>query len=97
MINKMINIKDNINQINTRNKSHKKAKVSPSPTPTLTPISKKRNYGCNRTKIKNKIRGTTKKGDDSANQEMENRMKRMKEERDADIQKLTGNRPPMSY
>ena len=62
MINKMINIKDNINQINTRNKSHKKAKVSPSPTPTptLTPISKKRNYGCNRTKIKNKIIGTTK-------------------------------------
>ena len=43
------------------------------------------------------IRGTTKKSDDSANQEMENRMKRMKEERDADIQKLTGNRPPMSY
>ena len=43
------------------------------------------------------IRGTTKKSDDFANQEMENRMKRMKEERDADIKKLTGNRPPMSY
>ena len=43
------------------------------------------------------IRGSTKKSDDSANQEMENRMKRMKEERDADIKKLTGNRPPMSY
>ena len=43
------------------------------------------------------IRGTTKKSDDSANQEMENRMKRMKEERDADIKKLTGNRPPMSF
>ena len=41
MINKMINIKDNINQINTRNKSHKKAKVSPSPTPNPTPTSKK--------------------------------------------------------
>jgi hypothetical protein len=43
------------------------------------------------------IRGTTKKSDDSANQEMEARMKRMQEERDADIKKLTGNRPPMSY
>ena len=43
------------------------------------------------------IRGTTKKSDDFANQEMENRMKRMKEERHADIKKLTGNRPPMSY
>ncbi len=43
------------------------------------------------------IRGSTKKSDDSANQEMENRLKRMQEERDADIKKLTGNRPPMSY
>jgi hypothetical protein len=43
------------------------------------------------------IRGTTKKSDDSANQEMESRLKRMQEERDADIKKLTGNRPPMSY
>lgn len=43
------------------------------------------------------IRGTTKKSDDSANQEMEDRMRRMKEERDLDIKKITGNRPPMSY
>jgi hypothetical protein len=43
------------------------------------------------------IRGTTKKSDDSANEEMAARMKRMQEERDADIKKLTGNRPPMSY
>ena len=43
------------------------------------------------------FRGTIKKSDDSANQEMENRMKRMKEERDSDIKKLTGNRPPMSF
>ena len=43
------------------------------------------------------IRGSTKKSDDSANQEMEDRMKRMKEERDSDIKKLTGNRPPMSF
>ena len=43
------------------------------------------------------IRGTTKKSDDSANQELEDRMRRMKEERDNDIKKLTGNKPPMSY
>ena len=43
------------------------------------------------------IRGATKKSDDSANQEMENRMKRMKEERESDIKKLTGNKPPMSF
>jgi hypothetical protein len=43
------------------------------------------------------IRGTSKKSDDSANQEMEDRMKRMKEERDSDIKKLTGNKPPMSF
>ena len=43
------------------------------------------------------IRGTTKKSDDSANQEMENRMKRMQEERENDIKKITGNRPPMSF
>ena len=43
------------------------------------------------------IRGTQKRTEDSANSEMEARMKQMKEERDADIRKLTGNRPPMSY
>lgn len=42
------------------------------------------------------IRGSKKTGEDDSNQEMENRIKRMKEERDADLQKLTGNRPPMS-
>ena len=42
------------------------------------------------------IRGSKKVGEDDSNQEMENRIKRMKEERDADLQKLTGNRPPMS-
>lgn len=47
--------------------------------------------------INTTIRGTTKKSDDSANEEMAARMKRMQEERDADIKKLTGNRPPMSY
>lgn len=42
------------------------------------------------------IRGSKKTGEHDSNQEMENRIKRMKEERDADLQKLTGNRPPMS-
>lgn len=43
------------------------------------------------------IRGAKKMGDDAANQEMEDRIRRMKEERDADIRSITGNRPPMSY
>ena len=41
------------------------------------------------------IRGAKKTGENDSNQEMENRIKRMKEERDADLQKLTGNRPPI--
>ena len=41
------------------------------------------------------IRGAKKVGEDDSNQEMENRIRRMKEERDADLQKLTGNRPPI--
>ena len=43
------------------------------------------------------IRGAKKMGEDDANQQMESRMKRMQEERDADIKNLTGNRPPLSY
>lgn len=43
------------------------------------------------------IRGAKKMGDDAANQVMEDRIKKMKEERDADIRKITGNRPPMSF
>ena len=43
------------------------------------------------------IRGSKKIGDDAANQQMEERIRKMKEERDADIRKITGNRPPMSY
>lgn len=43
------------------------------------------------------IRGAKKMGDDLANQQMEERIKKMKEERDADIRTITGNRPPMSY
>jgi hypothetical protein len=41
------------------------------------------------------IRGVKKMGEDDSNQAMEDRMKRMQEERDADICKLTGNRPPI--
>lgn len=43
------------------------------------------------------IRGSKKMGEDSSNQEMENRMKKMQQERDADIKQLSGNRPPMSF
>ena len=40
------------------------------------------------------IRGTVKMGDDAASQVMQDRIKKMKEERDADIRSITGNRPP---
>jgi len=43
------------------------------------------------------IRGAKKIGEDEANQQMEDRLKRMQEERDADIRSITGNRPPMSF
>ena len=43
------------------------------------------------------IRGSKKNSDDDSNQQMEDRIKRMKEERDSDIRQLTGNRPPMSF
>lgn len=41
------------------------------------------------------IRGVQKIGEDDANQQMEDRIRKMKEERDSDIRQLTGNRPPM--
>lgn len=43
------------------------------------------------------IRGAVKMGDDAANQVMEDRIKKMKEDRDADIRSITGNRPPLGY
>ena len=43
------------------------------------------------------IRGAKKMGEDAASQQMEERIRKMKEERDADIRQITGNRPPMSY
>ena len=43
------------------------------------------------------IRGASKMGEDASNQIMEDRIKKMKEERDADLRSLSGNRPPMSF
>ena len=36
-------------------------------------------------------------GEDASNQVMEDRMKKMQEQRDADIKSITGNKPPMSF
>jgi hypothetical protein len=43
------------------------------------------------------IRGTKKMGEQDSNQEMESRIKQMQQERDADMQQISGNRPPMSF
>ena len=43
------------------------------------------------------IRGAQKVGEDASNQVMEDRIRKMKEERDADIRTLTGNRPPSAF
>lgn len=43
------------------------------------------------------IRGASKMSEDSSNSIMEDRIKRMKEEREADIRSITGNRPPLGY
>ena len=43
------------------------------------------------------IRGVQKIGEDASNQVMEDRIQKMKEERDADIRSLSGPRPPMSF
>ena len=43
------------------------------------------------------IRGSQKMGEDSSNQIMEDRIKKMKEDRDADIRSITTNKPPLSY
>jgi len=41
------------------------------------------------------IRGAKKMPEQDSNQEMEARMKRMQEEREADMRKISGNRPPI--
>lgn len=43
------------------------------------------------------IRGVKKMGEDVSNQQMDDRMKQMREEREADIRSIIGNKPPMSY
>jgi len=43
------------------------------------------------------IRGSKKMGEDDSNSQMEERIRKMKEDRDADIRAITGNRPPMSF
>jgi hypothetical protein len=43
------------------------------------------------------IRGSQKMGEDASNQIMEDRIKKIQESRDADIQSIRGNRPPMSF
>lgn len=43
------------------------------------------------------IRGVKKMSDDAANSQMEQRLKQMQEQRDADIRSINGNRPPMSF
>jgi len=43
------------------------------------------------------IRGATKIGEDASNQQMEARLKKMQQDRDADIRSITGNKPPMSF
>jgi len=43
------------------------------------------------------IRGAQKMGEDASNQVMEDRVKKMQEERESDLRKLSGNRPPVGY
>jgi hypothetical protein len=43
------------------------------------------------------IRGVQKVGEDTSNQQMDDRIKKMREERESDIRSVTGNRPPMSF
>jgi hypothetical protein len=55
------------------------------------------NINSNDDELNTTIRGAKKMGDDASNQQMEDRIRKMKEERDADIRQITGNRPPMSF
>ena len=43
------------------------------------------------------IRGAVKVGEDVSNQNMDARIKQMQEERDADMKKFSGNKPPIGY
>ena len=55
------------------------------------------NEGLNSDSCNTTIRGSQKMGEDTSNQQMEDRIRKMKEERDADIRSITGNKPPMSF
>jgi len=43
------------------------------------------------------IRGAVKIGEDASNQAMDDRIKKMQEERDSDMKKFSGNKPPIGY
>ena len=43
------------------------------------------------------IRGSVKIGEDASNQAMDDRIKKMQEERDSDMKKFSGNKPPIGY
>ena len=51
----------------------------------------------NNEELNTTIRGAKKVGEDASNQVMEERMRKMKEDRDSDIKTITGNKPPMSF
>jgi hypothetical protein len=52
------------------------------------------NHG-NEEEFNTTIRGAKKMPENDVNQQMEDRIKKMQEERDADMKKISGNRPPM--
>ena len=45
----------------------------------------------------NQLMGVKKMSDDAANTQMDQRLKQMQEQRDADIRSINGNRPPTSF
>jgi len=51
----------------------------------------------NNDELNTTIRGVQKVGEDASNQQMDDRIKKMREERESDIRSVTGNRPPMSF
>jgi hypothetical protein len=51
----------------------------------------------NNDELNTTIRGVQKVGEDTSNQQMDDRIKKMREDRESDIRSITGNRPPMSF
>jgi hypothetical protein len=60
----------------------------------LNTVSSGNLSGINTIEENTTIRGSQKMGEDSSNQIMEERIKKMKEDRDADIRTISNNRPP---